>query len=131
MLPKSMTLLALGLLLAAAPAFAHGDAHDGHETHAAVPAGTLEEHIAKLETLVTGRQLKDTHEVIEAATSALQATVPPAAQKARFEGAARQLQQQLNALHTAADAGDQAGSERALKKVRAAYQLLKATLRPS
>lgn len=129
MLHKSLVLLAVGLLLTASPAFAHGDEHDGHHKAAVQAASSLEQTIQQLETMVAGKQLKATHEVIEEATSALEATTPPAAQKERFEGAARQLQTQLNALHTAADAGDQAASESAIKKVRGAYKLVQATLK--
>jgi hypothetical protein len=89
----------------------------------------LDQTIQQLETMIASKQLKSTHDVITAATTALEAITPPAAQKERFEGAAMQLQTQLNALHTAADSGNQTLSESAMKKVRGAYKLLQATLK--
>jgi hypothetical protein len=129
MLHKSLSLLVLGLLLNASPAFAQGHAHDGHHQSATQSTTSLEQSIQQLETMVASKQLKQTHDVIESATKTLEATTPPATQKERFEGAVRQLKTQLNALHTAADAGDQPASESAIKKVRGAYKLLQATLK--
>ena len=137
---KSLSAFALALLLAAAPAMAHdhdtshsaateAQEHAPHHGAVTVAAPSLEDSISKLESLVAAKKLGDTHEVIEAASTALEGIVPPASQKARFEGAAHQLQQQLNALHTATDAGDQAGSEGIIKKVRGAYKLVQATLK--
>ena len=132
MLHKYLSLLALGLLFTASPAFAHGDEQDGHDSHdqtAVQSTTTLDQTIQQLETMIANKQLKATHDVITAATTALEATTPPAAQKERFEGAAKQLQTQLNALHTAADSGNQTLSESAMKKVRGAYKLLQSTLK--
>jgi ABC-type Zn2+ transport system substrate-binding protein/surface adhesin len=158
MLRKSVSLFAAGAFLLATPAFAceegdqhhkqakhthsaqdhHGHNHDKQHKktkphqHAAAPKGMqLDQAIGQLEALIAAGQFSAMHEMVEAATAALNATTPPATQKVRFEGAARQLQAQLNALHTAADAGDQAASERAAKKVRGAYTLLQATLKES
>lgn len=158
MLRKSVSLFAAGAFLLATQAFACEESlqspkqarhkHSGHDhkshshddqhkhghphQHAAAPKGMhLDDAIEQLEALIAAGQFSATHEMVEAATAALNATTPPAAQKARFEGAARQLQAQLNALHTAADAGDQAASERAAKKVRGAYTLLQASLKAS
>jgi hypothetical protein len=126
---KTSTLLAIAFTAVAitlsAPALIAHEGHDhGAKKTVAVPdtaEGILQE-IQKqqvlITTAVTGKNLKDVHDPIEA-IPALAKALPDkvvADKKARVQGSVNNLTKAADSLHHAADAGDQAKAEAELKK---------------
>ena len=111
--------------------FAHGD-----EKHVpAISTMSAEEMFAAVQVKLTAieqalaaKDLKAIHRPSdEAATMAEMLRdhiAPPPDKKERFDSAAKQLVEQLRALHAAADKGDQVSSESAFKKAKGAFKLV-------
>lgn len=117
-------------------ALAHGD--EKHEP--AMAAMSADEMLNAVKTkltvigqALTAKDLKAIHQLSEEAVSAAEMlrdhTTPPADKKERFDGAAKQLVEQLEALHVAADKGDQGAAESAFKKAQGALKLVEANMK--
>lgn len=137
--PKHKSHLALALvagasLLIISPLLrAHDEKHETEHADMAKPAtsaAALEQiHTlhATLVSQVKGKELKSVHETAEQLTEVLNALPAlskdlPADKLKRVEGAVKNLAKALDALHDAADEGNQAGTE---KQIGAVESLLK------
>ena len=133
-----LALVAGASLLLASPLLrAHDDKKDAEHANAAKPAtsaAALEQvHTlhAKLVAQVKGKELKAVHETAEQLTEvlntlpALSKDLPPDKQK-RVEGAVKNLAKALDALHDAADEGNQAGTEKHLGTVESLLKVVSA-----
>lgn len=114
-------------------ALAHGD--EKHEpTMAAMSAeemvDAVKSKLGAIEKALAAKDLKGIHQLSEDAAAAAAMVrdhvTPPSDKKERFDGAAKQLVEQLQALHVAADKGDQAAAEGAFKKAQGAFKLVEA-----
>ena len=86
---------------------------------------------AKLVDQVKGKELKSVHETAEQLTEALNALPAlskdlPADKFKRVEGAVKNLAKALDALHDAADDGNQAGTEKQLGTVESLLKIVSA-----
>lgn len=124
---------AIGAPLAA---LAHGD--EKHEPAMAAMSAdemlaTVKTKLSAMEQALAAKDLKAIHQPSEEAISAAEMlrdhATPPADKRERFDGAAKQLVEQLKNLHVAADKGDQAQAEVALKRAQGALRLVEANTR--
>lgn len=91
----------------------------------------IHKHHGEITTTVQAKQLKTVHEHSEAITmlaKALPAKVP-ADKKARVEGSVKNIAKVADDLHDAADGGDQAKTEAALKKLDGVLKALDAQVK--
>lgn len=103
----------------------HGEHADSEMTmpgSAAAALETIHKLHAELTATVKGKQLKSVHETTEKLTAAANALPGlskdlPAGKQKRVEGSVKNLAKALDALHDAADDGNQASSEKQLKAV--------------
>ncbi len=91
-------------------------------TSAAAALETIHKLHAELTTQVKGKQLKSVHETTEKLTAAANALPGlskdlPTEKAKRVEGSVKNLAKALDALHDAADDGNQANSEKQLRTV--------------
>lgn len=118
---------ASAILLSLSPALRAAEkAHEHAEMAKPGSAAAALESIHKLHgtltTQVKGKQLKSVHETCEQLTAAANALPAlskdlPAEKAKRVDGSVKNLAKALDALHDAADDGNQAGSEKQLKTV--------------
>ena len=117
-------------------ALAHGD--EKHEpTMAAMSAdemlAAVKTKLTAIEQALAAKDLKGIHQLSEdAAASAAMLrdhVTPPPDKKQRFDSAAKQLVEQLQAVHAAADKGDQVATESAFKKAQGAAKLVEANMK--
>jgi hypothetical protein len=138
-LTRALPLLAGAALLFTVPGLRAADKKADHEHGAemakpATAAAALEQaghlHMA-LNEQVKAKKLKDVHDTAEKLTGVVNALPAfskdlPTDKKTRVEGAVKNLAKALDALHDAADEGNQAGSEKQLAAVNALMKLLTA-----
>lgn len=133
---RGLALLAgAALLLVTSPLLrAHDDKeHDDADKPKTVAAAFEQvQHLhATLAEQVKGKSLKSVHETVEGLTAALN-LLPglsknlPADKLKRVEGAVKNLAKALDALHDAADAGNQAGTEKQLGVVESLLKVVSA-----
>lgn len=89
--------------------------------------------LAAIEQALAAKDLKGIHQLSDDAAAAAvilrDHVTPPPDKKQRFDGAAKQLVEQLQAVHAAADNGDQAATESAFKKAQGAAKLVEANMK--
>lgn len=100
----------------------HGHSEMAKPASAAAALDALHKIHAELTAQVKGKQLAAVHETTEKLTAAASALPGlsrdlPADKAKRLEGAVKNLAKALDALHDAADDGNQAGSEQRLKTI--------------
>ncbi|MBI3885389.1 MAG: hypothetical protein HY302_06635 [Opitutae bacterium] len=121
----------------ASPLAAHEEPKPAHppaeelRTETGPAWGAINQLREQLASAVTTKNLKPVHETTEQLTAALirlreASTDLPADQRKRVQGAVANLAKALAATHDAADAGDQAGTEKQLKTIDALLKLLAA-----
>lgn len=136
---RALPLLAGAALLFTVPGLRAADKKTDHEHGAemAKPATAVAalEQAGKLHVELTkqvkGKQLKSVHDTAEKLTGVLNALPAlskdlPADKKTRVEGTVKNLAKALDALHDAADEGNQAGSEKQLGSVDSLMKILTA-----
>ncbi len=138
-LTRALPLLAGAALLLAVPGLRAADKKADHEHGAemakpATAAAALDQagklHM-ELAAQVKAKNLKPVHETAEKLTGVLNALPAlskdlPADKKTRVEGTVKNLAKALDALHDAADEGNQAGSEKQLGTVDSLMKMLTA-----
>lgn len=100
----------------------HGHSEMAKPTSAAAALEAIHKIHAELTEQVKGKQLKSVHETTEKLTAAANALPGlskdlPADKAKRVEGSVKNLAKALDALHDAADDGNQGNSEKQLKTV--------------
>lgn len=100
----------------------HGHAEMAKPTSSAAALETIHKLHAGLAAQIKGKQLEAVHETCEKLTAAANALPGlskdlPAEKAKRVEGSVKNLAKSLDALHDAADDGNQANSEKQLKTV--------------
>lgn len=114
-------------------------AHEGHDHGAAAGAfaspaeawKAAQGTVKSIEALVAAKNLKPIHdeqEKLDAALNYIQANTKDAADKARFDGAIKNATAASGRLHEAADAGDQAKAESALKTLQGTMAMVEKQL---
>jgi len=138
-LTRALPLLAGAALLFTLPGLRAAEKKADHEhgsemAKPATAAAALEQaghlHMALTEQ-VKGKDLKTVHDTAEKLTGVLNALPAlskdlPADKKTRVEGTVKNLAKALDALHDAADEGNQAGSEKQLGSVDSLMKILTA-----
>lgn len=130
-------LAGVALLLSASPVFAadkehaHGDASMPKPASSAAALETVHKLHAELAAQVKDKQLKVVHDTAEKLTAAVNALPAvskdlPADRLKRVEGSVKNTAKALDQLHDAADAGEQANSEKHLKTVDSLLALISA-----
>ena len=109
----------------------HGHAEMAKPGSAAAALETIHKLHAELTAQVTGKQLKGVHETAEKITAAANSLPAlskdlPADKQKRVEGSVKNLAKALDALHDAADEGNQAGTEKQLKTVDSLISMISA-----
>ncbi len=115
-------------------ALAHGDEKHKQPAMAAISTdemlAAVKTKLAAIEQALAAKDLKSIHQLSEDGAAAAEMVrdhvTPPPDKKDRFVGAAKQLVEQLKALHVAADKSDQAAAEGAFKKAQGAFKLVEA-----
>ena len=134
---RGLALVAGTVVLFASTALIHAHGAEAKDTDMAKPttsAAALEQvhHLhLELADLVKDKNLKPVHETAEKLTDVLNALPAlskdlPADKLKRVEGAVKNLAVALDALHDAADDGNQAGAEKQLGVVESLLKLLSA-----
>ena len=134
---RTLPLLAGAALLITVPALRAADKKADHEHGAEMAKPTTAaaalEQAGKLHMELTkqvkGKNLKSVHDTAEKLTGVLNALPAlskelPADKKARVEGTVKNLAKALDALHDAADEGNQAGSEKQFGSVDSLMKIL-------
>lgn len=118
-------------------ALAHGDEKHEQPTMAAMSAdemlAAVKTKLVAIEQALAAKDLKAIHQLSEDAAASAEMVrdhiMPPPDKKERFASAAKQLVEQLKALHVAADKSDQAAAETAFKKAQGALKLVEANIK--
>lgn len=134
---KALCMVAAAFIGAQQVAFAHGDEKHDKSGMAAMSAdqmlAAVKTKLGAIEQALAGKDLKGIHQLSEDAAAAAAMlrdhVIPPPDKKQRFDSAAKQLVEQLQAVHTAADKGDQAATESAFKKAQGAAKLVEANMK--
>lgn len=133
-------LAGVAFLMSATPTFAaekahgpgeHGAAGMAKPANSAAALETVHKLHAELAAQVKGKQLKSVHDTAEKLTAAAHALPAvskdlPAEKLKRVEGSVKNLAKALDALHDAADEGNQAGSEKHFATVESLLKMIDA-----